>query len=128
MKFNKIYGLTLAVALSGASAKAADVGKPAQDFTIMTYDFKKIGAAELKGKVVVLNYWATWCTPCKAEMITFDNYMRAHPGTDLKIYSIATEDSVDARKLRPLMSVLSFPLARNLHGRGYGLSLIHISE
>jgi peroxiredoxin len=111
----------LAAALAASGAQAADVGKPAREYTLLTYDKQQVSSADLRGKVVVLNYWATWCAPCKAEMVVFDDYIRRHPGTDLKIYSIATESSVPASKLKPLAGALSFPLALRLSGRGYGV-------
>ena len=112
---------TAGLALAGGGAQAADVGKPAPPYEILTFDKKTVKSTELQGKVVVINYWATWCTPCRAEMIAFDAYVRTHPNADLKVYSVTTEDSVPAYKLEKLASVLSFPLARHLYGRGYGV-------
>lgn len=113
----------LAVLLAGlcvaAPALAAAVGKAAPKFTLTTFDGEKVELADLKGQVVVLNYWATWCGPCKRELPVLDAYRRSHPG--LKIYAVATEDSVPDAKLRPLASVLSFPLIAKLSGRGYGM-------
>ncbi len=104
-----------------ASAARIEVGSPAPDFVVTTFDLQRQAFADLRGQVVVLNYWATWCAPCRAEMIAMDTFMRRHPKADLKIFAIATEGSVSAGRLKPLAEALSFPLIRRLQGRGYGL-------
>jgi cytochrome c biogenesis protein CcmG/thiol:disulfide interchange protein DsbE len=123
MQLGKISALALTgalgLAVAGTAARAADVGKPADDFTITLLDHSKVTSADLKGKVVVVNRWATWCTPCKAEMAAFENYYRTHPGTDLKIYAVTVELEYPARKLQPLQGILSYPLATSVSGRGY---------
>jgi thiol-disulfide isomerase/thioredoxin len=43
------------------------IGKPAPKFTLTTLDGKKVSLADYKGKAVQLNFWATWCAPCKIE-------------------------------------------------------------
>jgi thiol-disulfide isomerase/thioredoxin len=115
----KSAAVAAALALVAPAAQAFEVGKPAHDFTITTLDQGKVRLADLKGKVVVVNRWATWCTPCKAEMIAFDKYMRVHPGTDLKIYAVTTELGFPARKLQPLQSLLAFPLGTSVTGWDY---------
>jgi thiol-disulfide isomerase/thioredoxin len=96
------------------------VGKPSPPFTITTFDGRKVTLAELAGKVVVLNFWATWCAPCRIELPMLDAYVRRRHDDDLKLFAVTTEGSVPDSKLRPLAQVLSFPLATRISGGGYG--------
>ena len=121
MKTWKIGALALSLAMVGAAAGASEVGKPARDFTITTLDKQSVRLADLRGKVIVVNRWATWCTPCKAEMVAFENYLRTHPNADLKIYAVTTELQYPAYKLKPLQAILHFPIGTSITGGGYGV-------
>ncbi|MBS0360223.1 MAG: TlpA family protein disulfide reductase [Proteobacteria bacterium] len=122
MKSASMAVMACAAALAvGAAARADEVGKPAKPYKIYLLDKSTITSDQLKGKVVVVNRWATWCTPCKAEMVVFENYLRTHPGTDLKIYAVTTELNFSAEKLKPLQGILSYPLGLSVLGWGYGI-------
>lgn len=114
--------LLAAFALVSAAvpAIAATVGKPAPKFTVTTFDKAKVTLADIRGKVVVLNYWATWCGPCKAEMPMMDRFRRKHAARGFEIYAITSADSVPQSKLGKLKGALSFQLASRLSGSGYG--------
>jgi cytochrome c biogenesis protein CcmG/thiol:disulfide interchange protein DsbE len=108
-----------AVALACGPASAARVGRPAPGFTLVTLDHHKYSLADLRGKVVVLNFWATWCTPCKAELLAMNNYARRHPDQGLVIFAIKTDD-YPASKLTALASALPFPVVADFRSWDYG--------
>ena len=60
---------------TGDTGTIADLrGKSAATFTLTSYAGKNVSMADLKGKPVLLNFWATWCTPCKVEMPWFEEF------------------------------------------------------
>jgi cytochrome c biogenesis protein CcmG/thiol:disulfide interchange protein DsbE len=121
MRFWAVSGLVLSVACFAGAVAASDIDKPARKFSIKTLDQQTVRSEELKGKVVVVNRWATWCTPCQAEMVVFDKYVRAHRDSDLRIYAVATDLQFAPSKLQPLQHILAYPLATGLSGFGYGV-------
>ena len=55
------------VALASIGAKAPEVGVQAPPFELTLVDGTKVSSADLRGQVVVLNLWGSWCTPCRSE-------------------------------------------------------------
>ena len=70
------------------------VGEQLPDFTLTCYDGAEFHLADTRGKAVFINLWATWCTPCKAELPYFDALRAAHPD-DVAILAVHPSMIVD---------------------------------
>jgi cytochrome c biogenesis protein CcmG, thiol:disulfide interchange protein DsbE len=109
--------ILLAVAAFEPPALAKNkVGDPAPHFTVRTFDRQDIDSATLRGQVVIINRWATWCGPCKKELPELDAYYRAHATNGLRIFAVTVDDSVPEDRLKPLSAMLAFPLAYSVRG------------
>jgi peroxiredoxin len=102
--------------LVGASKSTPKIGVAAPEFTLTTFAKRKVRLSELRGKVVVVNYWATWCAPCKAEMPMMHDYFRKNEARGLEMFGVTTEDSVPPFYLKKLSAALSYPLAAKING------------
>jgi peroxiredoxin len=78
-----------------ALAKMED-GSPANDFELENLEGEKTRLSDLRGKVVVANYWATWCGPCVDEMPMFETYAEQYP--NFVMLGIDEEESMDEVK------------------------------
>jgi len=119
MRIQGIMALAALTIAAPAAAKPAKVGQLAPPTVITTFDKQKVDLASLKGKVVVINHWATWCGPCKAEMPMMSAFHAKMKAQGFEIFGVTTEDSVQPFQLKKVAAVLSYPLARKLTGNGY---------
>jgi peroxiredoxin len=67
-------------------------GRPAPDFALPSLDGKTIRLSDFKGRAVLLNFWATWCQPCKVEMPWFDEFQKKYASDGLQVIGITTQD------------------------------------
>ncbi len=111
--------LLLAIWLLGPSmafAREIKVGEPAPDFHAVTFDGRKISLADFKGRVLIINLWATWCVPCRNELPLLDGYYALRKNVGLEVIAVATEDSVPPSKLKELAAAAHIPFIRRLRG------------
>lgn len=78
-----------------ASADADPLlGKPAPIFVRNDLDNHRVDLAALRGRVVLLNFWATWCAPCQIEMPRFAEWQMKYKAEGLEIIGISMDDDV----------------------------------
>jgi thiol-disulfide isomerase/thioredoxin len=117
-----------------AAAQAAEPselqGKPAPAFELEDLDGKKVKLAELKGSVVVLDFWATWCPPCRKGLPILDGVAEARKDKGLKVFAVNLEEERDAVAKFAKESKLSVRVlldASGDTGRTYGASSIPLT-
>jgi peroxiredoxin len=63
-------------------------GKAAEDFSLPSLDGKKVSLSSLRGKVVLVDFWASWCGPCKQELPELEKLLKGYAGKDVAIITI----------------------------------------
>lgn len=102
--------LFLSLLLLTGGALAAD--KPASDFSLRDTANASHTLAQYKGKVVLLNFWATWCGPCQVEMPHLEKMYKELGPKGLVILGISADAARDASKVKPLVvsKGLTYPI------------------
>ncbi len=91
--------LTLAFRRDPHDIRTGTVGKPAPAFTLPNLDGTgTISLERYKGKVVVLNFWASWCVPCKEENPALTDFWERYRGTNVVLLGVVFQDSTNAAR------------------------------
>ncbi len=70
-------------------------GQQAPDFVLKDISGKRVKLSDFRGKAVVLNFWATWCPPCKTEIPWFEDLADKYRSQGLEVIGVALDDSSD---------------------------------
>lgn len=84
-------------AAATAKVEAEDKGREHADFTLSDIDGKSWTMKDLRGKVVLVNFWATWCPPCRKEMPDLDSLYSRFKGKGFVVLAISDEDAATVR-------------------------------
>jgi peroxiredoxin len=106
-----LLGVYFAGRRSAQKPKATASGNLAPDFTVTDIDGRKLSLADYKGKVVLLNFWATWCAPCRTEIPHFVEMQNKFGPDGFQVIGISMDD--DAKPVREFAQQykLNFPVA-----------------
>jgi len=95
---------------SAANANALTVGKPAPPLVLHTLDGNSIASRDLLGKVVILTFWATWCSPCLAELPLLSDYVTRYRKQGLEVLGFSLDGPDKLAEVRKFASRLNFPV------------------
>jgi cytochrome c biogenesis protein CcmG/thiol:disulfide interchange protein DsbE len=85
--------------------------KPAQlDFTVKDMNGRDVRMSDYKGSVILVNFWATWCGPCKHEIPAFVDLYNAYKGKGFVVLGISTDDTPEQLKKFAQQMNMSYPV------------------
>ncbi|THJ22764.1 MAG: TlpA family protein disulfide reductase [Nitrospira sp. CG24E] len=127
-----IFFMVALVGIGGAAAvdilpvaerHVVKLGEPAPNFQLRDLNGRMVALSDLRGKVVLLNFWATWCGPCRVEMPAMEQLYQTFPRKDFEILAVST-DAQGVAITRPFQQEnhLTFPI---LHDSDFRVGLTY---
>ncbi len=104
-------GAAIAEASVPASTDALAVGSPAPDFVLAYADGNQVKLSDLRGRPVILNFWATWCGPCRVEMPDLVRTYQEHAEEGLVVIGVNFQEGAEEIKTFAEEFDITFPLA-----------------
>ncbi|MFZ0693126.1 MAG: TlpA disulfide reductase family protein [Alphaproteobacteria bacterium] len=98
-------------ALAGPAGAAPAAGEPAPALVIPEIDGAHFDLAALRGKVVIVNFWATWCPPCREEMPALDAFYARFRTRGVEVLGISVDRSRDRQSVIEAAQAVHYPAA-----------------
>ncbi len=121
------FFVLVACLVLGSRAMGADlsVGNPAPDIQAKLLDGAEVfQISQKRGKTVIVNFWATWCAPCKAEMPALQAYFDKHKSEGLEILAISMDDPKALQAVKKIAQQYGFQVALKSDANFKGLGRI----
>ena len=115
-------GMLVLLPTAPVAADAPAVGKAAPAFVALGLDGQTFDLASERGKVVIVNFWASWCAPCRAEMPLLNRFYLAHRAQGLVLVGVSVDEPHDRKEVVEIMRQFAYPavLAANARVNGFG--------
>jgi cytochrome c biogenesis protein CcmG, thiol:disulfide interchange protein DsbE len=109
-----VLALLALLAMSGllssvSHANDLHVGAAAPPAVLVTLDGRRIATADLRGQVVILTFWATWCVPCRDELPLLSAYAQAHAAQGLTVLAFSLDMPENLARVREVARQYEFP-------------------
>jgi peroxiredoxin len=105
-----LAALVLLASLDGRAAQAMGIGDTAPDFARNDLQGRLYSLSGQRGKVVLLNFWATWCAPCREEMPAFSKWQRSYGARGLAIVGVSMDDDLVSVQQALAQRPVSYPV------------------
>jgi cytochrome c biogenesis protein CcmG, thiol:disulfide interchange protein DsbE len=117
-----LLGFFAAVLGCGFAHGEPAIDKPAPALVVNTLDGQVFDLGKMRGDVVLVNYWATWCAPCRKDMPKLDAFYRLHHQQNLAMIGISVDRPRDLEKVRKVVASLAYPVAmlKSVTADGFG--------
>ena len=122
------------VATWGAASAAPAIDEPAPPLVVSKLGGETFDLSQMRGKVVLINYWATWCAPCRREMPVLNSFYRRYHEQGLELIGISADRSEDFGKMRKISGTLAYPtstlerISRDGFGPPEGFPLTYVID
>ena len=127
LRYARDWGLSIGIAVLVYLAigwfRAPSLPDEAPDFTLKNLEGQEVSLSDYRGQWVVLNFWATWCGPCRTEIPAFSTFADENP--DVVVLGVATDG--DASTLKPAAEELGITYPVLVDNQGIRASLYQVN-
>lgn len=111
-RFSKALILVVTLLLLGACTKsgAIEIGENAPDFTLQGMDGKTVSLSDFKGKVVILDFFASWCPPCREEVPDFIALQKSYSSSGFSMIGVSLVNLQDSKDFAAKVGI-NYPVA-----------------
>jgi cytochrome c-type biogenesis protein len=114
MRSHALAALSLSVVIgcSAPDRETVAIGAPVPAYASKTVEGDEIRLADLRGNVVLVNIWATWCKPCREEIPALETLYQRHRADGFEVIGVSIDAPSEAGRLRPFVTELgaTYPL------------------
>ena len=104
-------GAMALIGIAGAALATGDVGESAPSLVVPELSGRVFDLAAMRGRVVIVNFWATWCPPCRQEMPALDAFYQRYHVRGVDMIGLSTDRSHDQAEVPKVMQAFSYPAA-----------------
>jgi cytochrome c biogenesis protein CcmG, thiol:disulfide interchange protein DsbE len=101
----------LTISLAGNAFAGGEIGQAAPALVVQELDGQTFDLSAQRGKLVVINFWATWCPPCRQEMPALDAFYRKYHAQGLEMIGLSADRPHDRSDVIKVMQSFSYPAA-----------------